>query len=97
MESQEDSVPLVPASYEALRHDPSAFRTQLDCERAALALYVEADRYVLACQSSRGGESRRELLQARQQALRDAALAYAHARGWQPPAEWPPPSTGRRG
>ena len=91
MASQQDLDAMVRRSREAVRRHPSGAADLLGRALSEQALCVEADRYVLACQQVRRGESSEERLRARQRALGEAALHYAHARGWQPPGDWPPP------
>jgi hypothetical protein len=86
----EDLDAMVRRSREAVRRDPAGAAELLDDALTEQALHVEAGRYVRVSQQVRRGKSSEERLRARQRALGEAALAYAHARGWQPPADWAP-------
>jgi hypothetical protein len=88
--SPEDLDAMVRRAREAVRQDPTGERAQLDRALTEQALYVAANRYVAVARQARRKESSEELLQARQRSLGEAALHYAHARGWQPPADWEP-------
>jgi|SRR5438270_13639989 hypothetical protein len=94
MDSQEDLDAMVKRAREAVRRDLSGVRAQLDRALTEQALYVAANRYVVVSRQARRGESSQELLRTRQRSLGEAALHYAHARGWQPPADWEPRAAG---
>ena len=92
MDGQDDLDGMVRRAREAVRREPAGRGAQLDRTLTEQALYVAANRYVVVARQARRRESTPELLQARQRSLAEAALAYAHARGWQPPADWDPPA-----
>src|SRR5690348_18329629 len=92
MDGQEDLDAMVRRAREAVRRDPSGRSAPLDRALTEQALYMAANRYVVVARQRRRGESSEELLRARQRSLAEAALGYAHARGWQPPADWQPPT-----
>jgi hypothetical protein len=92
MDRPEDLDAMVRRAREAVRQDPAGERAQLDRALTEQALYVAANRYVVVCQQVLRGESSPELRGARQRSLAEAALHYAHARGWQPPVDWEPPA-----
>jgi hypothetical protein len=92
MDGQDDLDAMVRRAREAVRRDLAGGSAQLDRALTEQALYVAANRYVVVARQGRRGESSQELLRARQRSLAEAALAYAHARGWQPPADWEPPA-----
>jgi hypothetical protein len=91
MDGQEDLDMMVRRAREAVRREPAGRGALLDRALTEQALYVAANRYVVVARQARRKESSPELLQARQRSLAEAALAYAHARGWQPPADWDAP------
>src|SRR4051812_25917718 len=92
MDRPEDLDVMVRRAREAVRRDPSGERAQLDRTLTEQALYLAANRYVVVARQARRGESSPELLRTRQRSLGEAALHYAHARGWQPPSDWEPPA-----
>jgi hypothetical protein len=93
MDSQDELDATVRRARQAVRRDPAGERAQLDRALTEQALYMAANRYVVViARQARGRESNDALLQARQRSLGAAALHYAHARGWQAPADWEPPA-----
>jgi hypothetical protein len=60
-------------------------------EAASAALYRAANQYSQVAAAIALRHATVEMLRDRQAALHEAALAYAAARGWQPPDAAPPP------